>query len=454
MLGINDKLKDLKSLGGSIRTGIIGLGQMGSSMAAQIESIDGMEVTAVANRNVNNAATILRGIGMAASRMALLEGSNKIHPGNIDPDIIKICGQDRSNIKQKISAAISAGKIIITDDIRELTGIDEIDVIVDATGNPEAGARISFSAISSRKHMVTFNVEADTTIGPLLRRMADNAGIVYTVAAGDEPAATKELYDMADAMGLEVIAAGKGKNNPLDRGANPTTLADYAARKGSSAKMMTSFVDGTKSMFEMACLSNATGLVPDVRGMHGPKVNVDELTTVYSLKEDGGILFKKGVVEFAIGDIAPGVFLVYTSHLKIIRDELKYLLFGDGPNYLLYRPYHLTSIEAPLSIARAYFMGEPTIVPKAGLVSEVATYGKKDLKAGELLDGIGGYTTYGMIELYGTARDEGLLPLGLSEGCRLKNNIQKGQPITYQDVELVQDSIILQLRRLQDKTII
>jgi predicted homoserine dehydrogenase-like protein len=453
MLGINDKLKDLKSRGGSIKTGIVGVGQMGSSMVAHIESLDGMEVTAVANRNVNSAAKILKGIGIEASRMVLLEGDNKIQVENMDSGIIKIGGQDRSIVKQKISKAIDEVKIIVTDDIRELTGIGELDVVVDATGDPEVGAQISFSAISSRKHMVTFNVEADTTIGPLLKKMADNAGIVYTVAAGDEPAATKELYDMADALGLEVIAAGKGKNNPLDKCANPTTLADYAAQKGSSARMMTSFVDGTKSMFEMACLSNSTGLVPDVRGMHGPKVNVDELTKVYSLKKDGGILSKKGVVEFAIGNIAPGVFLVYTSHLKIIREELKYLLFGDGPNYLLYRPYHLTSIEAPLSIARAYFMGEPTIVPKAGLVSEVVTYGKKDLKAGEVLDGIGGYTTYGMIELFGTARDEDLLPLGLSEGCRLKDDIEKGQPITYKDVELVQDSTILQLRRLQDKTI-
>ena len=452
MLGINDKLKDLESRGGSIKTGIVGVGQMGSSMVAHIETLSGMEVSAVADMDVNRAAEILKAVGMEASRMVLLEGGIKVHNANIDSDIIKIAGQDRSITRQKISDAINEGKIIVTDNIGELTGIEELDVVFDSTGNPEAGAQISFSAISNRKHMVTFNVEADTTIGPLLRKMADNAGIVYTVAAGDEPAATKELYDMADAMGLEVIAAGKGKNNPLDKGANPATLADYAARKGSSAKMMTSFVDGTKSMFEMACLSNSTGLVPDVRGMHGPKVNVSELTKVYNLKKDGGILSKKGVVEFAIGDIAPGVFLVYTSHLKIIRDELKYLLFGDGPNYLLYRPFHLTSIEAPLSIARAYFMGEPTIVPRAGLVSEVVTYGKKDLKAGEVLDGIGGYTTYGMIELFGTAKDEGLLPLGLSEGCRLKNNIGKGQPVTYKDVELVQDSTILQLRKLQDKT--
>ena len=453
MLGLNDRLKDLKSQGNSIKVAIVGVGQMGSSMVAHIGSLAGMDIVAVANRNVNNAAAILKGIGIEASRMVLIEGRIKVIVDNIDSDIIKIYGQDRSSIKQKVSRAISAGKIIVTDDIRELTGIDEVDVVVDATGDPEAGAHISFSAISSKKHMVTFNVEADTTIGPLLKRMADNAGVVYTVAAGDEPAATKELYDMADALDLEVIAAGKGKNNPLDRAANPATLADYAARKGSSARMMTSFVDGTKSMFEMACLSNSTGLVPDVRGMHGPKVNVDELTRVYSLKKDGGILSRKGVVEFAIGNIAPGVFLVYTSPLKIIRDELKYLLCGDGPNYLLYRPYHLTSIEAPLSIARAYFMGEPTIVPRGGLVSEVVTYGKKDMKAGEVLDGIGGYMTYGMIELYGTARDEGLLPLGLSEGCELKKDIQKGQPVTYRDVEPVQDSTILQLRRLQDKTI-
>ncbi len=271
MLGINDKLKDLKSRGGSIKTGIVGIGQMGSSMAAQIEIIDGMEVTAVANRNVNNAVKILKDIGIEAARMVLLEGANKIQAENMDSGIIKICGRDRKIISREISSAVNEGKIIVTDNIGELIGIDEVDVVVDATGDPEAGAQISFSAINSRKHMVTFNVEADTTIGPLLKKMADNAGIVYTVAAGDEPAATKELYDMADALGLEVIAAGKGKNNPLDKTANPTTLADYAAEKGSSVNMMTSFVDGTKSMFEMACLSNATGLVPDVRGMHGRK---------------------------------------------------------------------------------------------------------------------------------------------------------------------------------------
>jgi len=448
MLGLNKKLKDLQARGGSIKVAIVGVGQMGSSMAVHLKTLAGMDVVAVANRNVNSAAKILKSIGFDAENMALIESGIKISSENRDSEIIKA-----GSAAKLISRAIASGKTIVTNDIGILTGIEEVDVVVDATGKTEAGAQIAFSAINNKKHMVTFNVEADTTIGPLLKKMADNAGIVYTLAAGDEPAAAKELFDMADALGLEVIAAGKGKNNPLDKGANPDTLAEYAARKGASARMMTSFVDGTKSMFEMACLSNATGLVPDVRGMHGARVNVSELAGQYSLKEDGGILSRKGVVEFAIGDVAPGVFLIYTSHLKIIRDELKYLLFGDGPNYLLYRPYHLTSIEAPLSVARAYFLREPTIVPIAGLISEVVAYGKKDLKAGELLDGIGAYTTYGMIEHYEIAKEENLLPLGLSEGCRLKNDIRRGQPITYDDVELVESSTILQLRRLQDSII-
>ena len=157
-------------------------------------------------------------------------------------------------------------------------------------------------------------------------------------------------------------------------------------------------------MIEMACLSNSTGLVPDCRGMHGPRADIKDLTEIFRLKKDGGILSRKGVVDFAIGDLAPGVFLVYTTENKVIKADLKYLMLGNGPYYLLYRPYHLTSIETPISIARAYFYGEPTLVPECGLISEVITLAKKDLKAGEKLDGIGGYTVYGLIEEHGTAK--------------------------------------------------
>ncbi|MFO7928612.1 MAG: SAF domain-containing protein [Candidatus Humimicrobiaceae bacterium] len=310
---------------------------------------------------------------------------------------------------------------------------------------------ISLGAINNQKHAVSLNVESDVTVGPLLKKFADNAGVVYTVAAGDEPGALKELYDFADGLGFEVIAAGKGKNNPLDREANPTTLAEYSKKKGASTKMMTSFVDGTKSMEEMACFSNATGILPDTKGMHGPNANVSQLLEKFRLKGEGGILSRTPAVDFAIGDVAPGVFLIYTARQKIIRDELKYLLFGDGPNYLLYRPYHLASIETPLSVARAYFHHEPTIAPKGAPVSEVFTVAKKDLKEGEVIDGIGGYSVYGLIEEYGKARAENLVPLGLVEGATLKADLQKGQPITYRDVKLLEDSTIFQLRKLQEK---
>jgi predicted homoserine dehydrogenase-like protein len=270
------------------------------------------------------------------------------------------------------------------------------------------------------------------------------------LSAGDEPPAAKELFDFIDSLGMEVVAAGKGKNNPLDREADPTSLADYAKEKGSNPYMMTSFVDGTKSMVEMACLSNATGLKPDCRGMHAVRANTGELLDVLKLKEQGGILDNNGVVEFVIGDLAPGVFLVYTTKNKILAEELKYLLMGSGPNYLLYRPYHLTSMETPISIARAYFYNEPTMVSKGGLVSEVVAIAKKDLKAGDKIDRIGGYTVYGLIDEYDIAEEQGLLPIGLSEGAVLKRDIKKSRPLNYDDVDLVSDSLVHTLRKIQD----
>jgi predicted homoserine dehydrogenase-like protein len=454
MLGLNKKLKELEKEGKTISVAIAGMGQMGKGLISHIRSLKGMQVLAVANRKVDSAIEIMREIKVGKGEILLAEDKDKI--GYKDTDVDKITVNYKNideKAKRKIEEAVKEGRVIVSNNLSILSCIESVDVVVDATGSPEAGACIATDAIANRKHVVTLNVEADITIGPILKKLADNAGVVYTVSAGDEPGALKELYDFADALGLEVVAACKGKNNPLDRHANPTTLKEYAESKGSSAKMMTSFVDGTKSMIEMACLSNATGLVPDCRGMHGPKANVKDLVQVFSLKKDGGILSKKGVVDFAIGDIAPGVFLVYTTDQETIKKDIKYLQLGDGPNYLLYRPYHLVSIETPLSIARAYFYNEPTIAPLENLVSEVITVAKKDLKTGEIIDGIGGYTTYGLIELYDKAKKENLLPIGLSEGCRLKKDVKKDEPIRYGDVSLASDSLVFKLRKTQEKMI-
>jgi predicted homoserine dehydrogenase-like protein len=467
LLGLNEKIKELARKGKSINVAIAGLGQMGKSLISHLNDLPGFKILAVADRDSKKVADMIEVLGITESEILKVWNSiyeteagilgnggtrDIIRDSKID-EIINISNKIDANIKVEIEKALEEGKILFTDDVRILPGIENIDIVVDATGYTEVGAFVALSSIVGRKHVVTLNVETDITVGPILKKMAKDYGVVYTLSAGDEPAALKELYDFADGLGLEVICAGKGKNNPLNMEANPTTLADYATSKGSSTKMMTSFVDGTKSMVEMACLSNATGLIPDCRGMHGARVSIKELTKTFSLKKDGGILDKTGVVDFAIGDLAPGVFLVYFTKNKMIKNVLNYLALGEGPNYLLYRPYHLTSIETPLSIARVYFDREPWIVPSGGLVSDVLTVAKKDLASGEIIDGIGGYMVYGLIDLYETTNKEKLLPIGLSQGCILKRCVKKGEPISYDDVDFPSDTLLLQLRKLQDKII-
>ncbi len=356
-------------------------------------------------------------------------------------DILKAGFKVSDRDKKKAGIIASQNKMVFTNDFSVLNSISQIDVIVEATGYPEAGAEIMLSALLSEKDVVSLNVEADVTIGPVLKKIASERGLVYTISAGDEPAVLKELYDFADALGFKVVCAGKGKNNPLDFYANPISLADYSAKKGSSPKMMTSFVDGTKSMVEMACLSNATGLIPDCRGMHGPKAMIKDLVSVLCLKKDGGILEKEGVVDFVIGDLAPGVFVIYSAENSSIKNTIEYLNLGKGPNYLLYKPYHLTSIETPLSIARTYFERQPWIVPKEGLVSEVFAVAKKDLNPGDIIDGVGGFTVFGTIDIYRTAREQNLLPIGLCTGSVLNKNKKRGEPITYDDVDFPRKTI-------------
>jgi len=452
MLGINQRLKDIAREGRSIKVGLAGLGQMGKGLLSQIRELKGMEVLALADLDIEKTKKTLSDLGISCDDYLFIDSKNNSRKEAIEVSGIKLTKNIFSkNANRLVKEAVNGGKLIYSDSLSFLFDLDEIDIIVDATGNPETGAYIALNTITaSKKHLVTLNVEMDVTIGPILRDLAEKHGVIYTLSAGDEPPAAKELFDFIDSLGMEVVAAGKGKNNPLDREADPTSLADYAKEKGSNPYMMTSFVDGTKSMVEMACLSNATGLKPDCRGMHAVRANTGELLDVLKLKEQGGILDNNGVVEFVIGDLAPGVFLVYTTKNKILAEELKYLLMGSGPNYLLYRPYHLTSMETPISIARAYFYNEPTMVSKGGLVSEVVTIAKKDLKAGDRIDRIGGYTVYGLIDEYDIAEEQGLLPIGLSEGAVLKRDIKKSRPLNYDDVDLASDSLVHILRKIQD----
>jgi len=322
-------------------------------------------------------------------------------------------------------------------------------VVIEATGIPDVGARVAYDAILAKKHVMQMNVETDATIGYILRKMANAAGVVYTLTGGDEPGATMDLYDFATSLGFEVVTAGKGKNNPLDRTANPDTLTESALAQEMNPKMLASFVDGTKTMVEMTSLANGIGFVPDVRGMHGPTVTRDTLSQTYVPKEAGGVESQEGVVDFGLG-IAPGVFVTFkTEHPKLVKD-LQYLSMGPGPYWSLYRPYHLTSIETPYWIARAVLMGETTLATDSPPTAESITAAKRHLEAGEKIDALGGYTVYGLIERADVARRERLLPLGLAPGATLRRDVEAGQAITYDDVHVDESLTVVLLRKLQD----
>lgn len=425
-MSLFDQLVERERSGTPIRVGLVGAGQMGTGLVNQVAGMQGMHITAIADISLDRARGALVAAGVAPEQI--------VH----------------ADTATTADEALHARRRVITTRADLLPQLSGIEAIVEATGIPDLGARIAWSSILGRKHVVLLNVETDVTVGPVLMRMADAAGVVYTGSAGDEPAATLELYEFARTLGLEVVCAGKGKNNPLDRTATPDMLAAKAHQIGASPKMLCSFVDGTKTMVEMAALANATGLGVDQRFMHGPESSVKDLPTVFCPREQGGVLNQRGVVDYARG-VAPGVFVVFTAQKPVVTDTLRYLKMGDGPNWVLYRPYHLTSLETPLSVARAVLNGEPTIQPRHGLVAEVLTVAKRTLRAGEKIDSIGGYTVYAGVDMADIAREEGLLPLGLAQGATLRRDVEPGHIIRYADVDLDEGQTVVQLRRLQDQ---
>ena len=426
MYEIDRKLEELQQQGKSIMIGLIGAGQMGTDIVAQVECMVGMEIAVVVDLKSEIAA---KAIQLSGYKGDIVETDDLI-------------------IAEK---AIAAGKKVATANYHVAIQAAQVNVVIDATGSPEMGARVTLECINFKKHVVMMNVECDITIGPILRQMAENAGIVYSLTAGDEPGSIMELYRFAKALGFKIVAAGKGKNNPLDIYATPDNLAERARTRNMSVKMLCEFVDGSKTMIEMAAVSNATGLVPDIRGMHGPKCNIKDLTRVFCKKNQGGILGKEGVVDYAIGDINPGVFVIVTTNHPRLIEGLVQRDMGNGPNYLLFRPYHLCSIETPITAAQAVLYGESTAHPMKKLVSECITVAKNDLYAGQVLDGIGEFCYRASIEIADTARQGKMLPVGLAKGARLLRDVRRDEVITYDMVELDNNSVLLQLRRLQDQ---
>ena len=422
---IYERLQWLEAEKSPIRIGLVGCGQMGSGLVHVTNQTKGMRTYAISDIDVSRPLSTLEAMGIPESSVCV---TNK--PGQAED-------------------AIQSGKYVVTEDAVMLAKMESLDAVVEATGLTEVGARVAWNCVLHSKHVIMLNVETDVTVGPLLHRLAQKAGCVYTAASGDEPGVCKMLYNFARTMGFEVICLGKGKNNPIDLDATPDSCREEAERKGMNPKMLAAFKDGSKTMVELAAMSNATGLVPDVPGMHGAKVDVPDLNRVYIPKEDGGILGRRGCVDYSTGKVAPGVFVIVTTPDPRIRVDMKFLSMGDGPYYTFYRPYHLCNVETTVSIAEAVLYGESTIVSKH-LVSEVATIAKRDLKAGEIAGEIGSPDIFGRTYLFEEAHAQRAIPLGLAPGGKALRAIAKGEMLTEDNFAPNAGKFVYELRRLQD----
>jgi predicted homoserine dehydrogenase-like protein len=347
-----------------------------------------------------------------------------------------------------LSDAILAGKATGTTTTEFIADLP-YDIVVEATGIPDVGAQVAYSCLQAKKDVAVLNVEMEVTIGPLLHSLAERGGAVYTVCHGDEPIEAKALVDFARDLQFEIVAAGKGKNNPFEPLSTPDTVRERALSKRMNPKMLCSFTDGSKTMTEMVALANATGLELSKRGMYGPHATVKTLTDVFALQEDGGVLDRPGVVDYCMGDVAPGVFVIVRSDAPYINHEMTYLAMGPGPYFALYRPFHLASIEAPLSVARAVLDREASLFAPS-LMAEVTTMAKKDLYPGDTIDGIGGYTVRGYADIAKDAKRDNLVPIGLIQNAIVQKPVKVGELISYDQVELDESSLIVQLRRKQD----
>jgi predicted homoserine dehydrogenase-like protein len=417
-----DRLRNRQqTVGRPVRVGLVGAGQMGRGFAAQLGRTPGVTVSAIADVQLERAQQALDNLGTDAALGAS---------------------------PQSRAAAVEDGRSVALTDAGELLELP-LDVVVEATGVPEIGAQVIVSALLAGKDVATLNVECDVTVGTLLHRLSAATGSVYSVCRGDEPVEAKILVDFARDLGFEVVAAGKGKNNPLDPKATPSGLATEAERRQMNPKMLCSFVDGSKAMIEMAALANTTGLNVSTRGMHGPESSVPTLHKTFALREDGGVLDRPGVVDYCTGPVAPGVFVVVRTDDPYVNHELTYLKLGDGPYFSLYRPYHLASIEAPLTVYQMVLDRTPSMVAEHW-TAEVAAWTKRDLKAGEVVEGIGGSMVAGMIDDSGDFAADGLVPIGVVAGARLTRDVAAGSLLTYADVERDETSTIVSLRRLQD----
>jgi predicted homoserine dehydrogenase-like protein len=411
-----------------LRVALIGAGKFGSMFLAQARRTPGLHLVAVADLSPQRARESLARTGWPEERYAA----------------------------RSLTEAAKQGTTCITDDAPGAIASDAVEIVVDATGNPGAGIRHALACCKHGKHIVMVNVEADCLAGPLLARRAREAGIVYSLAYGDQPALICEMVDWARAAGFEVVAAGKGtKYLPAYHDSTPDTVWGHygftpaqVAQGDFNAQMFNSFLDGTKSAIEMAAVANATGLAPAPDGLAFPPCGVDDLPRMLKPRADGGQLHHRGQVEVVsslardgqpvAGDLRWGVYATFAADNEYVkRCFAEYGLATDeSGNYsAMYKPYHLIGLELGVSVASVGLRGEPTGAP-TGFRGDVVAVAKRGLQAGETLDGEGGYTVWGRLMPARDSLARGGLPIGLAHGVKLTRAVAKGAVVTWRDIAL------------------
>ncbi|MFI9306728.1 NAD(P)H-dependent oxidoreductase [Streptomyces triculaminicus] len=406
-----------------IRVGMVGAGFMGRGLARHIiGSVPGMRLAAIANRS------------LAGAERACIEAG--VRPL-------------RADTTGQIESAVAAGRPVVTEDAFALIAAEGIDCLVDVTGAVEFGARVTVAAIERGLPVVTMNAELDGTVGPLLAHRARAAGVLLTGADGDQPAVQANLLRFVRGLGVVPLVAGNVKGLQ-DEYRTPATQRGFAERWGQNVHMVTSFADGTKVSFEQAIVANAFGFTVGRRGMYGRDHtgHVDELTGLYDIDE---LRELGGVVDYVVGARpGPGVYVLGTHDDPRQRHYLELYKLGKGPLYSFYTPYHLCHFEVPGTIARAVDFADAALAPPAGPRVDVVATAKRDLRAGATLDGLGGYDTYGVAETHAATRAQGLLPMGVAEGCVLRRDVARDAVLTYDDVRLPPGRLIDALREEQD----
>jgi predicted homoserine dehydrogenase-like protein len=426
MFIVDQELERLGRTRKPIRVGMVGAGFMARGIARQmLRYVKGIELAAIANRRP--------------------EMAREAYAASGDTDVAFV------NSVAALDQCIARGQHAVTDDPMLLCDCNGIDVILEVTGAVEFAAHVVMRAIAQGKHVVIMNAELDGTIGPILKRYADQAGVVITNTEGDQPGVIMNLYRWVKGLGIRPVLCGniKGLHDPYR---NPTTQEGFARKWGMKAPMVTSFADGTKISFENAIVANATGMRVAKRGMYGPVVEpgtpIQQAVDWYPTE---ALLTGPGIVDYCVGAMPnPGVFVLGTIEDETQIHYLSLYKMGPGPLYCFYWPYHLCHFEVPTTVARAVIFRDAAIAPLGEPRVDVVAAAKRDLRPGEVIDGLGHYMTYGLCENADTVHAERLLPIGLAEGCRLKRDVPRDQVLKYEDIELPSGRLCDTLRLEQD----